>query len=161
MRNWLALTVEYQLVAQEELGLEVRRCLGILYTDYGVVRSRDLDWLQGSLNVLISVFRRCGLVANVENYKSMAYQPGPLRSGMSEEVVGQECTGRGANYCNQLRRRIPCTDCGVEFTAGFMTMYRLRMHGTDPEIDWNQLPVSQTEHLPQVFDVSLLKGTSQ
>ena len=33
-----------------------------------------------------------------------------------------------------------------------------RMHGTDPVIDWNQINVSQTEHLPQVYDVSFPKG---
>ena len=39
--------------------------------------------------------------------------------------------------------------------------HRQRMHGTDPEIDWNRLPVSKTEHIPQVFDVSSPKVTSQ
>ena len=32
------------------------------------------------------------------------------------------------------------------------------MHGTDPEIEWNWFPVSQTEHIPQVFVVSFTKG---
>ena len=49
----------------------------------------------------------------------------------------------------------------MELTAGSMTEHRHRMHGTDPEIDWDRLPVSQIEHITQVFDVSSLKGTSQ
>ena len=39
--------------------------------------------------------------------------------------------------------------------------HRWWMHGTEPKTDWNQLLVSQTEHIPQVFDFSFLKGTSQ
>ena len=35
------------------------------------------------------------------------------------------------------------------------------MHDTEPEIEWNQLPVSQIEKILQVFDISFPKGTSQ
>ena len=42
-----------------------------------------------------------------------------------------------------------------------MTSHRQQMHGTDTEIDWNQLPVSQTEQIPKVSDVSFPEGTSQ
>ena len=35
------------------------------------------------------------------------------------------------------------------------------MHGAESEIDWNRFLVSHTEHIPQVFDVNLPKGTSQ
>ena len=41
VRNWLALTVEDQLVAQEVLGPAVGSCMGIFYTNNGVVGSRD------------------------------------------------------------------------------------------------------------------------
>ena len=41
VRNWLDLTVEDQLVAQEGLGLLVGRCLGLFYMDDGVTGSRD------------------------------------------------------------------------------------------------------------------------
>ena len=35
------------------------------------------------------------------------------------------------------------------------------MNGTEIEVDWNWLPVSNMEHIPQVFDTSFPKGTSQ
>ena len=46
-------------------------CLGLLYSNYGVVGSRDPEWLQGELNVLISLFCRYGLVENVTKFKAM------------------------------------------------------------------------------------------
>ena len=40
--NWLAMTVEDQLVAYNGMGLAVGRCMGLLYADDGVVGSQDL-----------------------------------------------------------------------------------------------------------------------
>ena len=39
--------------------------------------------------------------------------------------------------------------------------HRRRMHGTDTAIDWSWLPVSQTEHQPQVYDVRLPQSTKR
>ena len=152
------LMVEDQLLAQE--GLAVGRCLGLFYSDDGVVVSWDMEWLQVELNVLIGLFHRYGLVVNVAKYKTMTCHPGKLRSGMSEEVVGWWRTGRGETYCNRLKIRIPRPDYGVELTVGSTTAHRLRMYGTEPKIDWNRFPVIQTEQIPQVFNASFPKGTS-
>ena len=42
-----------------------------------------------------------------------------------------------------------------------MTEHRRIIHGKEMVIDWNRLLVSQTEDLPQVYDVSFPKGTTQ
>ena len=42
-----------------------------------------------------------------------------------------------------------------------MTVHRRRMYGIEREIDWNRLPVSQTEHIPQIFYISFPKVTYQ
>ena len=67
-----------------------------------------------------------------------------------------KCTGVGDSYWVRLQRRISCPECGVELTAGSMTAHRRCMHGTDPVINWIRLPVSQTEHQPQVYNVIFL-----
>ena len=90
VRNWLALAVEDQLVDQEVLGLTVGRCLGLFYDNGNMVGLRNPEWIQGTLGVLIRLFRRYGLVANVENSKAITFQPGTLRSRMSEEAVGKD-----------------------------------------------------------------------
>ena len=126
-----------------------------------MVGSRDTEWLQVTLNVLISLFRWYRLVVNVASSKAMTCQPVTLRSGISEEVVGQHCTYRVETYWDLLRIWIPCPDCGVELTTGSMTVHRCRMYGTKPEVGWNRLPVSQTEHIPQVCDVIFPKVSSQ
>ena len=37
--------------------------------------------------------------------------------------------------------------------SGYMTTYHKQLHGTNPEIDLDQLTVRQTEHLPLVYEV--------
>ena len=91
------MTAEDQPVTHEGLGPAVGRCLGLLYAYDGVVVSKDTEWLQGALNVLINLLWRYRLVANCENSKAMTCQTVTLRSGMSEEVVERRCTGRGGN----------------------------------------------------------------
>ena len=66
----------------------------LLYNDMLVLR--DPEWLQGELNVLISIFQMYGMVANVANSKAMTCHPGTLRSRISEEAAGRRCTSRGA-----------------------------------------------------------------
>ena len=88
MRNLLVLMVDNQLVAQEGLVLAVGKCMGILYADSGMVGSRYPEWLQGALNMLVSLFRWYGLVVNVANSKAMTCQTVTLRSGILEETVG-------------------------------------------------------------------------
>ena len=82
------MTVEDQLAAQEGLGLAVGRCLGLLYTDDGMVESRDTEWLQGALNVLIGLLLWYRMVSNAAKSKAMTFQTGTLQSEMLEEAVG-------------------------------------------------------------------------
>ena len=134
---------------------------GIILIRQCMFGSRDPDWLQHTMNVLVGLFRRYGLAANVAKSQTMTCQPGALRAGMSEETMELKCTGVGDLYRVRLRRQIPCPECGVELTEGSMTAHRRRMHGMDPTVDWSWLPVSQTENQPQVCNVSFLQSTKQ
>ena len=147
---WLPMTVEDQRVAHDGLGETVERCLGVFYSEDDMVGSRGADWMQHSMNVLVGLFRIYGLAANVANSRTMTCQPGALRSGMSDEAKALKCTGVGYSYWVRLRRQIPCPEFGVDLTVGSMTSHRRHMHEMEPAIDWSQLPVSHTNHQPQV-----------
>ena len=83
-------------------------------------------------------------MANVEKSKTVTFQPGEIHTGMSEEVLSWMIKGEGATYREHLQRRIPCPDWGVELTARSITAHRRLLHGSDPEIYWDILPVRQT-----------------
>ena len=58
----------------------------------------DPEWLQGALNVPTRLFWWYELVAKVTNSKAMRFQPGEIRSGISEEAVGKKYMGKGETY---------------------------------------------------------------
>ena len=161
IRTWLSVTVEDQRVAHYRLVETSRQFLGVFYAYDVMVGSRDAEWLQHSMHVLVGLFRRYGLASNVAKSCTMTCQPGSLRSGISEEAKALKCTGLDESYRVQLRRRIPCLECGFEITLGSMTARIRHKHRTEPAIDWIRLLVSQTEHQPQVYDVIFLRSTNQ
>ena len=87
IRTWLAMIVEDHKVAHDGLGETVGRCLVLFYENNGMVRSRNLEWLQHKMNILVGLFRRYGLAANVAKSRTMTCQPGSLRAGMSKEAM--------------------------------------------------------------------------
>ena len=98
IQTWLSMTVEYKRVSLDRVGENFGRCLGVLYANDGMVGSRDSDWLQHLMNVLIGLFRQYGLTANVSKYRTMKSQPGALRLGISEEAKELKCTRVGYYY---------------------------------------------------------------
>ena len=51
--HWMSLTVEDLSTNHEGLGMTVGQCIGIFYADDGMIGSRDTEWFQGAINVLI------------------------------------------------------------------------------------------------------------
>ena len=93
--HWLSLTMEDVLGIQDGLGHVVDRRLGVFYADNGLLGSRDLEWLQGALNVLIVLFWRINLAANVVKPKTMTFHMGAILLGMLEEYFVHFRTGEG------------------------------------------------------------------
>ena len=71
------------------------QCVVVFYEDDGVVGLCDPDWLQHVINVLVGLFRRYGLVANIVKSCKMTCQPRSLQAGMSEGAMALKCTGVG------------------------------------------------------------------
>ena len=130
--------------------------MGMFYVDDGLIGYRDLEWLQGFLNVLIRLFHRVGLMANITKSNTTTFQLVDICTWVSEEVFSWSITGYVATYWERLQRCIPCPYCGVELKCFSMTVNCILFHGPDPVIDWDQLSVSQMEHLPTIYDVRFL-----
>ena len=90
--------VEDQREDQYGMGETVEQCVGILYAGNGMFGSRERDWLQHAMNVLVGLFRMYGLVANIIKSCKMTCQPRSLQAGMLEEAMALKCTGVGDSY---------------------------------------------------------------
>ena len=102
--HWISLTVEYKSATNDGLGIAVGRSMGVVYVDDGRLGSRYPEWLYGDINVLIRIFRRVGLMANVAKYKIMTCQPGAICTGTLEEAFIWRSTGEGDPYREHLSR---------------------------------------------------------
>ena len=65
IRTWLAMTVEDQSVAHDGLGEIVGKYLGLFYANDDMSSSRNTDWMQHEMDILVGLFIRYGLAANV------------------------------------------------------------------------------------------------
>ena len=81
--HWISLTVEDKSTTHEGLGMEVGRCTGVFYADDSMIVSKDPEWIQGAINLLIGLFRRVNLVTNVVKSKTMTCQLGEICTGVS------------------------------------------------------------------------------
>ena len=63
--TWLAMTVEDQSVAHDGLGEIVGKYLGLFYANDDMSSSRNTDWMQHEMDILVGLFIRYGLAANV------------------------------------------------------------------------------------------------
>ena len=82
------------------------------------------------MNVLIGLFRRYGLAANIAKSCTMTCHPGALQVGMSEEAMVLKCTGGG--------RLIPSETPKADTMPGVWSWSHCRAHdGTPPPHAWN------------------------
>ena len=94
----LSMTVEDHRVYHDGLGETVGWCLVFFYSNYGMVKTSNSDWIQHAMNVMVCLFRRYGLAANVDKSRTITCQSGSLRAGMSEEAMLLKCTGVVDSY---------------------------------------------------------------
>ena len=92
--HWMSTAVEDDAVIHDRLGHAVGKMLGVFWAENGIIGSRDPEWLQGALNVLIGLIHQIGLMENFAKSQMMMCQLGEIRLGMSEEVVGWKSTGK-------------------------------------------------------------------
>ena len=105
--------------------------MGVVYANYGLLGSRDSEWLQVALNSRIGLFRKIGLVANAAKSKMMMCQPVVIISGILVEAFGQISTGKGTTYRERLRRKCLQPYCGVDMTASSMTAHQQLLYVAD------------------------------
>ena len=102
----------------------------MLYLGDGLIRFQYPECLQGALNDLMGLFYRVGLMSNIENSRTMTFQPGAIHTGMLDKAINSRIVGVGATYRERLRLRIPCLEYRVELISGSMMDHHRRLHGT-------------------------------
>ena len=112
--------MDYESAICGGIVMAVGRSINVFYADGGLIGLRYLELLQGAINVLIVVFRRVCLLANIKKSKTMTCQPEAIFTGMSEEDFSWMGIGERSTYRERLKWCIPCPYFEMELTAGSM-----------------------------------------
>ena len=62
-----------------QLVVRVKELFAIFYVDDGYIASRDAEFLQEALNILVETFKRTGLATNTKKTQAMVCTPGKIR----------------------------------------------------------------------------------
>ena len=87
--------------------MAVGQCVGVFYANNVMFGSRNLEWLQEDINVLVGILRRVRLMENVAQSNTMTCHQEAISMIMSEEAFILRSKGEGDNSRECLRRQIP------------------------------------------------------
>jgi hypothetical protein len=116
IREWLWRTIDKEAAHGRFAGAS--RQILKFFVDYGLVRTRDPIWLQGDLNVLVTLFKSICLRTNPDKIKVMVCVLGNIRVAHIEEVYHMQ-QYRPVNPTAK-RHWVECNICGVSLAAGFL-----------------------------------------
>ena len=126
------------------MGENITDRAALFYADDGLIASPDKEWLQQSFTVLVDLFARVGLRTNTDKTKVMVMLPASIRTYYSEHAYKRKLDGVGDTYRQRKRRRVSCTECGKDLSAGSIVSHMRSQHGLEP------LPTAVAPQAPNV-----------
>jgi hypothetical protein len=79
VREWLRIMRELLDYLDRKLVAQIKELFAIFYVDNGYIASRDAEFLQEALNILVKTFKRVGLATNTKKTQAMVCMPGEIR----------------------------------------------------------------------------------
>ena len=83
LRHWLSLTVEDESDFHGRLGTTVVSSLGVFFVNDGLIGLQEPECFQWDLYLIIRLFRRVALIANIAKYRTMTCKLWVIYTGMS------------------------------------------------------------------------------
>ena len=156
VRYWLTLVVDDNgQSAAHGMGANVAERLALYYADDGLIGSRDNQWLQMALDVLVALFRRCGLRTNTDKTKVMTCLPGHIRGSLSDPAYRRRLDGHGDSYRQRKRRRVNCPECDQDLSTGSLQQHMRSRHGQEPSPESTALSnEALTDRSAETYEVS-------
>jgi hypothetical protein len=79
VREWTRLMRETLDDSDGQLANRVKELFAIFYVNDGYIASRDAEFLQEALDILVKTFKRTGLATNTKKTQAMVCTPGKIR----------------------------------------------------------------------------------
>jgi hypothetical protein len=109
VREWLRLMRETLDDSDGQLAVRVKELFAIFYVDDGYIASRDAEFLQEALNILVETFERTGLATNTKKTQAMVCTPGKIRVQLPTDSYHRLREGVAAG--EESARAVVCQVC--------------------------------------------------
>ncbi len=115
-REWKRLmreTLDFGDAGEEQKEAMLGELFAIFYVDDGYIASRDPEFLQKALDMLVEIFRRTGLKTNTKKTQAMVCTPGKIRVQLSRTSYRRMREGKGGIEGDKWEKRsVVCQQCG-------------------------------------------------
>ena len=86
----------------------------VFYADNDCIAWRNTIWVQMALIEMLSMFKRVGLLKNIDNTKAMVCTPGLIWVQQGTVAYKRRATGEGDMFREQKKTKVRCEECGRE-----------------------------------------------
>jgi hypothetical protein len=126
-REWLQILQDESELEEEAIELLLATFFAIFYVDDAYLASRDPDFLQQALDVLVDLFARVGLETNVKKTQTMICTPGRIPTQLP--TASYQGMKRGLVRAEKWdSRKMQCRQCGKLMAANSLHRHLADQH---------------------------------
>jgi len=115
VREWMRIMREMLDDSDGKLATRVEALFAIFYVDDGYIASKDAEFLQESLDILVKTFTCVGLATNTKKTQAMVCTPGKIRVQLPSDSYRQLREGVAAG--EEGKRVVVCHACQANLQA--------------------------------------------
>ena len=126
VREWIRQMRDTLDDPQGRLTDQIEALFAIFYMDDGYIASRDAEFLQSALDILVDTFKRVGLATNTKKTQAMVCTPGKIRVQLPTDSYRRLKEGVAAG--EEASRVVECHACQKKLQARSLRSHLASSH---------------------------------
>jgi hypothetical protein len=115
IREWMRIMRETLDDSDGQLAVRIEALFAIFYVDDGYIASKDAEFLQEALDIIVETFKRVGLATNTKKTQAMVCTPGKIRVQLPSDSYRRLREGVAAG--EEGKRAVVCHKCQANLQA--------------------------------------------
>jgi hypothetical protein len=132
VREWMRLMRATIDNADNDLAKRIAGLFAVFYVNDGYIASRNAEFLQEALNILVETFKLVGLATNTKKTQAMICTPGKVRVQLPTHCY--KCMREGLAAGEELQRAVVCHVLDKALQARCLHPYLLRAHNIHQQV---------------------------
>ncbi len=115
VQEWIRLMCMTNNDAEGDLAKCIAGVFAVFYVNNGYIASRNTEFLQEALNILVKTFKHINLATNTKKTQAMICTPGKIRVQLPKDSY--KCMHKGVAAGEELQRAVVCHVCNKALQA--------------------------------------------